>query len=247
MSKKFSIDHYKKLYLLQDKVLDIVNHLNVNFYLTGGTALSRFYLDHRYSDDLDFVSHQDPYFGDTIQEITDSLIENNFEVKPYGISSTFAALNVFDRKGESKMKLHLDFINEKSMVHFGDYYSWEKFSKIDNLRNILSNKISILSRQQPKDIADIWFICKNLDFKWDDIIYEAGQKKLVEEIFVVECLRTFQYKKLLEINWIKPVNIEDFKRDCDIIIENIIKKSENKLRQLKTGDADWHNPFQKKP
>jgi predicted nucleotidyltransferase component of viral defense system len=26
----------------------------VGFYLTGGTALSRAYLNHRYSDDLDF-------------------------------------------------------------------------------------------------------------------------------------------------------------------------------------------------
>jgi Nucleotidyl transferase AbiEii toxin, Type IV TA system len=29
-----------------------------HFYLTGGTALSAFYLKHRYSDDLDFFTHQ---------------------------------------------------------------------------------------------------------------------------------------------------------------------------------------------
>jgi hypothetical protein len=125
--------------------------------------------------------------------------------------------------------LHLDFINEKSSIRFGEFYSSEKFSKIDSMRNILSNKVSIISRQQPKDIADIWLICKNLDFKWDEIIDEAGQKRLIEEIFVVECLRTFQYEKLVDIKWIKPVNIEDFKRDCEIIVENIITKSENKL------------------
>jgi hypothetical protein len=33
----------------------------------------------------------------------------------------------------------------------------------------------------------------------------------------------------VDIKWIKPVNIEDFKRDCEIIVENIITKSENKL------------------
>lgn len=231
MSKKFSTEFYKKLYLLQDKVLEIVNNLDVNLYLTGGTALSRFHLNHRYSDDLDFVTHKDPYFGEYIQKITDSLVENHFEVKPYGISSTFATLHVSEIESESKMKLHLDFINEKSSIHFGDYYSPEKFSKVDNQRNILSNKISILSRQEPKDIADIWFICKNLDFKWDEIIYEAGQKKVVEEIFIVECLRTFQQKKLADIKWTKDINIRDFKRDSEIIIENIITKSENKLKQ----------------
>lgn len=228
-SKESSKEYYKDLYILQDKVLEIIDNVKVDFYLTGGTALSRFYLNHRYSDDLDFVSHNDPYFGDYIQKITDSLIDNDFEVKPYGISSTFATLHIFDIKSKSKMKLHLDFINEKSSAHFGGYYSSEKFSKIDSIRNILSNKISIVSRQEPKDIADIWFICKNLDFKWDDIIYEAGRKRLVEEIFVVECLRNFQFEKLSNIKWIKAVDIERFKPECGVIIENIITKSENKL------------------
>ena len=29
-----------------------------NFYFTGGTALSAFYLQHRYSEDLDFFSEE---------------------------------------------------------------------------------------------------------------------------------------------------------------------------------------------
>jgi len=34
--------NYKKLYDLQDKVLDVVFTIEDAFYLTGGTALSRF-------------------------------------------------------------------------------------------------------------------------------------------------------------------------------------------------------------
>ena len=49
MSKKFWTGYYKKLFLLQDRVLEIINNLDVNFYLTGGTALSRFHINHRYS------------------------------------------------------------------------------------------------------------------------------------------------------------------------------------------------------
>jgi predicted nucleotidyltransferase component of viral defense system len=162
-SKKSWTEHYKSLYVLQDKVLEIIGRLKVDFYLTGGTALSRFYLNHRYSDDLDFLTHKDLYFGDNIQEITDALVENDFEVKPYGISSTFATLHILKTGGQSKLKLHLDFINEKHSVHFGGFHSAERFSKIDSLRNILSNKISIVSRQEPKDIADIWIICKNYE------------------------------------------------------------------------------------
>ncbi len=48
------------LYPLQDGILKIVTHLNTPFYLTGGTALSRCFFHHRYSDDLDFFVNADP-------------------------------------------------------------------------------------------------------------------------------------------------------------------------------------------
>jgi|GEM_PF-1021224 len=50
-----SID-YKKLYLLQDEVLKVVFATEHEFYLTGGSCLSRFYVEKRYSDDLDFFT-----------------------------------------------------------------------------------------------------------------------------------------------------------------------------------------------
>lgn len=46
-------EHYNNvLYPLQDKVFPLFN--DTPFYLTGGTALSRGYFNHRYSDDLDY-------------------------------------------------------------------------------------------------------------------------------------------------------------------------------------------------
>jgi len=42
-----------KIYPLQDRILKVLEELDLDFYLTGGTALSRCYLQHRYSDDLD--------------------------------------------------------------------------------------------------------------------------------------------------------------------------------------------------
>ena len=40
----------------------MMNELGMDFYLTGGTALSRAYYHHRFSDDLDFFTHNDPDF-----------------------------------------------------------------------------------------------------------------------------------------------------------------------------------------
>jgi len=43
----------ENLYPFQDGILAIARHIDVPFYLTGGTALSRHYSPVRYSDDLD--------------------------------------------------------------------------------------------------------------------------------------------------------------------------------------------------
>ena len=59
------------LYPLQDKFLKFFNdHNEDRFYLTGGTALSRFYCHHRYSEDLDFFSSAElENFRDVVAKI----------------------------------------------------------------------------------------------------------------------------------------------------------------------------------
>ncbi|GEM_PF-2621830 len=52
-----------RLYPLQDGIIGIVKNLNTPFYLTGGTALSRCYLQHRYSDDPDFFVNTDEEYA----------------------------------------------------------------------------------------------------------------------------------------------------------------------------------------
>lgn len=68
MSGKSYREYYKELYAIQDGVFKIVE--DYDFYLTGGTALSRFYLNHRYSDDLDFFAHKKSDFLAAVKEIT---------------------------------------------------------------------------------------------------------------------------------------------------------------------------------
>jgi len=46
---------YRNLYKAQNSILELMEKIDTPFYLTGGTALSRFYRNHRYSLDLDFL------------------------------------------------------------------------------------------------------------------------------------------------------------------------------------------------
>jgi len=55
--------YYKAvLYPFQDGIISMMNELGTDFYLTGGTALSRAYYNHRFSDALDYFTHNDPDF-----------------------------------------------------------------------------------------------------------------------------------------------------------------------------------------
>lgn len=54
--------YFHRLYPFQDQVLKILFPIDTKFYLTGETALSRAYLNHRFSDDLDFFVNDDPLF-----------------------------------------------------------------------------------------------------------------------------------------------------------------------------------------
>lgn len=67
--EKALVQNYDELYALQDRVLQIVFSEETPFYLTGGTALHRFYCNARYSDDLDFFMNGQSYFYDEVKEI----------------------------------------------------------------------------------------------------------------------------------------------------------------------------------
>ena len=71
-----SVPGYNKLYKLQDEVMGIIKGQLGEFYLTGGTALGRFYLNHRYSDDLDFFLNHQPDFEMKSRKIYNFLKSN---------------------------------------------------------------------------------------------------------------------------------------------------------------------------
>lgn len=229
MSERLSNTHYQRLYRLQDRIFRVLDELNLGFYLTGGTALGRFYLQHRYSDDLDFFIHEEPRFLEFVRDIIEGLKNSGVAVEPDALGAEFSRCTAYSRDIAPEISLKIDFVNEKNVPRFGEFLRFEEFSRVDNWRNILSNKITTLSRQEPKDVADIWFICKTYEFRWDEIIREAGEKEAVDELLIVDLLRTFPEKDLDRIKWIRPIGLEQFRADRNKIIRDILTKSDNSL------------------
>ncbi len=232
MSEKLYEQYYKDLYSLQNSVFELVEPSE--FYLTGGTALSRFYTHHRYSDDLDFFIHKKDSFLDGVKEII-SEFKRKLKLEIKVMTEDFAQVFVHSDEFFSKYnqdfqaKLKVEFVNEKEIPHFGDFNKFEEFSRIDNLRNILSNKITAITRMEAKDIADIWFICRNFPFNWNSIIEEAEKKEAIEELLVFDLIKTFPLNMFEKIRWVNPVNKEQFEKDREKILADLVSKGPNSL------------------
>ncbi len=207
------------LYPLQDKILKIVNLVDDKFYLTGGTALSRFHYETRYSDDLDFFVHNEKTFIEIVNKIINSFeIENKIKIDVIRKAENFVSVMV-------EKILKLDFVNDIGK-HCGDFESNIIFNRIDNVQNILANKLTaIFARDEAKDIVDIWTICTHEKINWPEI-YKNSSSKAVG-IFppdVAQRLETFPLSFLETIKWVKEKPEKQvFKKDINKIINEMLK------------------------
>jgi len=214
-----SID-YNILYDLQDKVLKVVFDTEREFYLTGGTCLSRFYHEKRYSDDLDFFTNKSTRFYFAFKNIVAEL------EKSHSITHEINAKE-FNRIKVDKL-LMVDFVNE-SVARYKEPVFLENNFIIDNIENILSNKLTaVMGRDNPKDIFDIFLICKFYNFYWSNILETAREKLIFEIDDLILRFKTFP-KTLLSKIIVKDNNfLNSFDVHYATIIDEIKSKSEHK-------------------
>ena len=130
-----------------------------NFYLTGGTALSEFYFQHRLSEDIDLFSEK---------EVNAAAVEAFLQgaSTKLGISKiikqNFLGLYMYQLKYKNGITLKVDF----------SYYPFPKIEKgvyfgkleVSSMYDIAVNKIhTIASRTRARDYIDMFFIIKNSD------------------------------------------------------------------------------------
>ena len=212
--------NYKKLYALQDKVLEIIFEVENEFYLTGGTCLSRFYQEKRYSDDLDFFTNASPRFNFAVKNIKLAL-SKNFNLKVEVQSKDFVRFKVDDL-------LQIDFVNDIAS-RYKDVVVTPKNYLIDNIENILSNKITaVIGRDDVKDIFDIYLISKFYNFSWSDILDSAHDKAGFSTEELIVRLKSFPLALLENINIIEHNFLDDFEKEFPTLIEEILNRSVHK-------------------
>lgn len=165
--QSFYEDH---LYPFQDQTLALVQ--TDRFYLSGGTALSRWHYDHRYSDDLDFFFRGDAFpkeeFPVVYREVVARLAAH-FQVEATIDGEYFK--RIFIRHNDVPLKV--EFIYE-NYPHCGEYLK-SHGCLIDSSENIAVNKITaVQDRKTVKDFVDLYFLLN--DFELDLLLLDAAKK-----------------------------------------------------------------------
>lgn len=204
---------YKKLYTLQDEVLALVFSVENIFYLTGGTCLSRFYKEKRYSDDLDFFTNASPRYSFALKKIKQAL-QSHFDLQVLVESKDFNRYLVNDM-------LQIDFVNDIAQ-RYKDVVVTEKGYIVDNIENILSNKLTaVIGRDNPKDIFDIYLIWKYYDFNWKDIIDSAHEKAGFSDEELIIRFKSFPHSLLKEIKLTDKTFLDSFDKEFPLLLNEI--------------------------
>src|SRR3989338_8392063 len=178
-----------------------------SFYLTGGTALAEFYLQHRLSEDLDFFSEKefDPIFVSSIFK----KIQSKAGIKKVNFEQSFNRNLFFLELENDTIKTeftYFPFTRIESKKQFGNLY-------IDSLIDIAVNKIfTIYQKPRSRDFIDLYFILAQ-EKTWNiDGLVEKSQIKfdtylnplqLGSQFVKVEVLKDYpnMIKKIDEKEW----------------------------------------------
>lgn len=147
------------------------------YYLTGGTALSEFYLQHRYSDDLDLFTRKAGLLQDDFAFFESLLTSLGFVISSRNITAEYARLFVaaVEQQAENvKVEFAKDAGAMMAPPELHDHVV------VDSFEDIAVNKICAILNRQPsesKDFCDLFFILKESRFTLDYLVHRAQEKE----------------------------------------------------------------------
>ena len=212
----------KVLYPLQDEVLAAAGPAETGFYLTGGTALGRVHLRHRYSEDLDLFVNDDDRFGIWADRLLEAWRgQATWRVSVQRRDPRFVRALV--AKGDTELKV--EFVNDVR-GRVGTPVPHEGFGLVDTKENILANKVTaLLDRQEPKDMADVWGLCRRGGLALGDALVGASSKAV--GVFAADVARVLlgaTAEDLRLVRWIPPAPPpEEFVGDLRALGEDLLR------------------------
>ena len=142
------------------------------FYFSGGTALSEFYLQHRYSEDLDFFSETEINAADLNIFLTTHKKE-------------FGALQIQYTQSFNRNNFFFHYEKDQELKVEFTYYPFTRLEKsiskgnlqIDSALDIAVNKTFIMMQQaRGRDYFDLFMLIQKYKFDFMELIKKARQK-----------------------------------------------------------------------
>lgn len=210
--------YFDILYPFQDRAIQAINRADTGFYLTGRTAASRGYLQHRFSDDLDYFVNDDNRFGLWVERIIQSL-NKEWKCEVMMKEERFARLNLVQKD----LSLKIEMINDVP-ARVGDIQNHPILGRLDSAENILANKVTaLLDREEPKDLADIWGFCCQKNLSLQAAITDAQSKAAgVFPADLGRALCSVQKADWESIRWIQAPPVETFISQLNQLGESLL-------------------------
>ena len=192
----------------QKNILDELiknKYFRLQFYFTGGTALAHYYLQHRYSEDLDFFS-ENKFDNLVILSLMEELKKKfSFDFQSRFIEVVYR----FNLEFENDINLKVDFgIYPYKRIEKGSDY---KGLQIDSLLDIAINKLmTVNQRIDIKDFVDLYYLLKKFTI-WD--LMQGVKVKFRQDneplLVAYDLLKIEEFTALPRM--IKPLTLEQLK------------------------------------
>lgn len=141
------------------------------FFLTGGTALSAFYLQHRYSEDLDLFTLD----GDALERVPLYVAGAAAKLSASAASVQVAPLFRRYKISRGQEGIIVDFARELVPQVSQQKNDFDGI-RVDTLPDIAANKVcTLLGRAEIKDYIDVYFLAR-AGYPLEDYI-QAAQRK----------------------------------------------------------------------
>lgn len=212
--------YLNQLYPFQDQVLPVISAIDTGFHLTGGTALSRGYLNHRFSDDLDFFVNDDHRFTVWADRIIKALSHSKvWQFQVLLREERYVRLNLI----LADLNLKIEMVNDVSS-RVGEPWLHPELGRVDTAENILANKITAaLDRAAPKDLADIWGLCYLKGLPISDAI--TGAQGKAAGVFPVDLARVLYSVTRSDwelVRWIDPPDPDSYISQLNILGQSLL-------------------------
>jgi hypothetical protein len=226
------------LYRLQDRILAVAATYGDALVLTGGTALARLYLHHRYSDDLDLFT-QHGHAGDLGRDFANELRSSGMTVEPVTESVAFMRMWV----GDGSRRIQVDVAPDSRRLEPPAPSALGVHAHV--LRDIAANKIGAFEdRAEVKDAVDLYYLTRR--FTWPQLFADAETKRVpIAYEDLSHFLQTpLQGSALL----VEPIDEADFRRFVATLRDEVAGEIKKKVAEYRerlgeiAADLLWDTP-----